>query len=58
MSFSIREQRKKASKSATVNIKTDIPFLAKLFARNVAVPLKDEFIHLEENTSLGAVVSI
>jgi len=50
--------KEKASKSATVNIKTDIPFLAKLFARNVAVPLKDEFIHLEENTSLGAVVSI
>ena len=45
-------------KGEILEYKTDIPFLAKLFARNVAVPLKDEFIHLEENTSLGAVVSI
>lgn len=58
MSFSIRDQGKRHRKAATVNIKTDIPFLAKLFARNVAVPLKDEFIHLEENMLLGAVVSI
>jgi hypothetical protein len=32
--------------------------LAKLSARNAAVPLKDGFIHLEENTLLGAAVSI
>jgi hypothetical protein len=59
MPFSLREQRKKASKSAITNIKTDILSPAKLSAWNVAVPLKDGFIRLEqENTLLGAVASI
>ncbi|WP_245605577.1 hypothetical protein [Thermicanus aegyptius] len=35
-----------------------LDYQIQLFALNVAVPLKDGFIHLEENTSLGVAVSI